>query len=191
MEAISRRQALKRVGMLGAGLGVGLAAGCTPLKIVFHAYPRRFDEDPLLVDRMLAALAETILPGTGQDPHELARPLRDDRYELAEHRNYLAADLSDRSRRLYGAQSFDTLGLPERERVVRDALSGDGITCKLYSGAIFLTQIAFFAGIYDDRKGCPFIEFNGQYRLRPLNELTYPDPHTYLTHATSVSGNHA
>ena len=191
MENISRRQALRRVGVLGAGLGVTLAAGCTPLKIVLHAYPRRFDEDPLLVDRMLAALAETILPDTGQDPNELARPLRDERYELAEYRNYLASDLSDRSRRLYGTRSFEALGLPERERIVRDALSGDGITCKLYSGAIFLTQIAFFAGIYDDQEGCPLIEFDGQYRLRPLDELTYPDPHTYLTDAMTVSGSHA
>ncbi len=191
METITRRQALRRVGLLGAGLGVGLAAGCTPLKIVFHAYPRRFDDDASLVDRTLAALAETILPGSDQDPHELARALRDERYEIAEYRNYLAADLSDRSRRLYGTKVFEDLGLAERERVVNDALSADQTTCKLYSGAIFLTQIAFFAGIYDDEAGCPLIDFDGRYRLRRLEELTYPDPHTYLTSAATENGCHA
>ena len=191
METITRRQALRRVGLLGAGFGVGLAAGCTPLKIVLHAYPRRFDEDASLVDRTLAALAETILPGTDQEPHELARALRDERYEIAEYGNYLAADLSDRSRRLYGTKSFEALGLAERERVVSDALSSDRTTCKLYSGAIFLTQIAFFAGIYDDEAGCSFIEFDGKYRLRPLDELTYPDPHAYLTSAVTESGSYA
>lgn len=167
--------------MLGAGLGLGMATGCTPLRIVLHAYPRRFDEDGSLVDRTLAAFAETILPGTDRDPLELARPLADEQFELAAYRNYLAADLAARSRRLYGTGAFDRLDLADRERVVSEALEADGTTCKLYSGAIFLTQIAFFAGIYDDEQGCPLIDFDGRYKLRPLEELTYPDPATYLT----------
>lgn len=187
MENMTRRQALRRVGLLGAGLGLGMATGCTPLKILFHAYPRRFDEDEPLVDRTLAAFAEAILPGTDRDSLELARPLSDERFELASYRNYLAADLADRSRRLYGTGAFEKLGLAERERVVSEALDADGTTCKLYSGAIFLTQIAYFAGIYDDDGGCPLIDFDGRYRLRPLDELTYPDPDTYLTQAAMRS----
>ena len=188
MERLSRREALKRLGFLG---GAALAAGCTPVKVLLHTYPEPFDRDAALVDRVLAALAITVLPDAGVDAATLARPFYDERFPLHRYRNFLASDLCARSERLCGTDRFELLGQEERARVVEDGLAADAITEKLYTGAIFLAQIAFFAGIYDEESGCTFLDFEGRFRPRPLAEQTYPDAERFLARAATVDGNYA
>jgi hypothetical protein len=72
--------------------------------------------------------------------------------------------------------------------VIRDGLEADGTTRKLYQGAIYLAQIAFYGGIYDDDAGCPLIDFPGRYRGDPV---TYDDAHQFLARAQTPGGNHA
>ena len=62
---------------------------------------------------------------------------------------------------------------------------------KLYAGAIYLTQIAFYAGVYDPAAGCALIEFEGENGGFDLDEQTYPVPGRFLPHASSVDGNPA
>ncbi len=51
---ISRRQLLQQLGLIAAGL----AAACTPVRVLVNAYPQRFDDDPVLVDRVLSAFVK-------------------------------------------------------------------------------------------------------------------------------------
>ena len=52
MQAVSRRQALRQLSLITAGLAVA----CTPLRVLTHAYPAAFDDDPELLDEPRRAL---------------------------------------------------------------------------------------------------------------------------------------
>jgi hypothetical protein len=184
---ITRRTALRGIaGFIG---GAALAA-CTPLRILAGWYPEEFDRDPELTDRVLRAFVDTIIPGAPPDDPNLARVFVDTDLPFADHAAFFAADLCRRSEALFGVR-FHRLGRSRRVAVVQAALRSDGTTRRLYEGGIFLAQIAIYAGIYDDLAGCPLIEFEGRYRIRPLAELTFPNPDEFLPPPTTVAGNAA
>lgn len=184
MSAITRRQALA---YLGAAAAASVTA-CTPMKILLGAYPGVFDEDDDLTDRVLGGFADAVLPGASVPTGQLVRPLRDERFPLEGHCGYLASDLCGRAGDLCGSRQFDLLSREERCLVIEAGLASDAITRRLYTGAIFLTQVAFFGGIYDDDTGCAFIEFDGRYRKTRLADLTYPDPQAYLARELTSNG---
>lgn len=185
---ISRRDAVARLGLIAAAA----AAGCTPLRIALRGYPESFETDPERVDRTLRAFVTAVIPGAPEDDPDLVRAFYDEELSaLARYRNFLAADLSERAARRYGESRFHRLGLAERTRVIRDGLAADATTRRLYEGAIFLSQVACYSGIYDDEKGCPLIEFEGRFRPRPLAQLTYADPESYLAPPLTADGNYA
>ncbi|MFQ5678380.1 MAG: hypothetical protein ACE5HP_02885 [Gemmatimonadota bacterium] len=186
-EPISRRDAVARLGALGAVL----VAGCTPLRVVLKGYPERFETDAHLVERTLRAFVVTVVPAVSEDDRGLVRAFYDeDLSPLAKYRGFLAADLAARAFRRFGHSRFDDLETPQRTRVILDGLRGDGTTRRLYEGAIFLTQVAVYAGIYDDERGCPEIEWEGRYRPRPWSEITYPEPESFLGRSLTSDGNY-
>ena len=75
--------------------------------------------------------------------------------------------------------------------MVESGLSADATTERLYRGAIFLTQIACYAGIYDPEGGCPLIQFDGGYGVRGLDATTYPEPERFLARSVTRDGNPA
>ena len=167
---ISRRDALQRLGALAAGLAVG----CTPLRVVLHDYPDEFRGTPRVED-VLRAFVTTVLPGAlGNDPHLIAA-FYDQALPFARYREFFASSFCERSRRVFRTSSFERLDLRQRTRVVQDGLRADGTTRKLYNGAVFLAQISVYAGIYDDERGSPLIDFEGRSRGRSLEEITYPE----------------
>ena len=185
---VTRRWALRSI----AGFGVGLAAaGCTPLSMVLKIYPKEFDKRARRVDRILRAFCTTVAPGArAADPNQ-SRVFYDDSYPLAAHRAFFAADLCDRGARVVGERQFEMLSLEDRERVVEHGRAQGGLITRLYAGAVFLTQIAIFAGIYDDETGCSLIEFEGRFRPRHLYETTYPEPERFLPSPVTANGNPA
>jgi hypothetical protein len=186
MSGITRRQALSYFGAAGAMF----ATACTPVKILLGAYPEVFDDEVDLTDRVLVGFAESVLPGASVSHGELVRPLRDERFPFHSHCAYFASDLCGRAGRLCSSPQFDLLPLEQRCRVVEDGLNSDSITRQLYTGAIFLTQVAFFAGIYDDAAGCAWIDFDGRYRRRRPADLTYPNPEAFLAAEYTSSGHY-
>ncbi len=184
---ISRRQMVQRLGLIAAGL----ATACTPVRVLVSAYPQVFDDDPDLVDRVLRAFVTTVIPGAPADDPDLARAHTDSDYPFAQYAAFFAADLSRRGHRHFGEPRFDRLTLEQRTAVVCDGLSSDATTRKLYQGAITLAQIAFYAGIYDDAKGCALITFDGRFRFDAGRRLGYDDPEQFLPRATTADGNAA
>lgn len=181
---ISRRQVLTHFGLIAAGL----AAACTPVRVLVNAYPQAFDHDAALVERVLRAFVEAVIPGAPADPDSV-RALTDPRYPFAEYAAFFAADLVRRGRARF-AQAFERLSLPERVVVVQEGLAADGTSRKLYNGAITLAQIAFYAGIYDAQKGCGLIGFEGGLRPHGRAEITYPDPTRFLAATLTTDGNY-
>lgn len=184
--SLSRRGALKRLGVLATGAAVG----CTPLRIILHAYPSRFDEDSVLVDRVLRAFVTAVIPGAPIDAPHLVEIYSDDFYPFAPHRSFFVADLCRRALGLYGTDRFDELSPAQRTRVIQDGVTADAISRKLYDGAILLAQLSFYPNIYDDEAACPLIEFEGRYRIRPRKELCYPNADAYFASRSTRDGNY-
>ena len=183
---LSRRDAVRRLALLATGLA---AAGCTPMRVVLRLYPEDFDREPDLVDRMLRAFVAAVIPGAPIDDPSLLRAYHDPYYRLDQYTGFLAADLCSRAERRFGHSAFDELSLEERARVIQDGLAADATTARLYNGAIFLAQVAFYGGIHADENGCPLIGFEGAYRFRGLDTVTYPDPGRFLARAITADGN--
>lgn len=186
MQTISRRQALRGLALFT----VGLAAACTPLRVLVDAYPQAFDDDAELTDRVLRAFVTAVIPGAPADDPDLARAHTDPAYPFAQYAGFFAADLSHRAAGRFDGRPFERLEVHERTAVIAEGLAADGTTRKLYGAAITLAQIAFYAGMYDDKKGCALIGFEGGYHWHSLDDITYHDPARFLSHARTADGNY-
>lgn len=187
---VSRREAMRRMAIVGTGLTVGLAAGCTPIKIGLGVYPNSYDTNLEIGERVLRAFVTTVIPGIPATTPNLIRVFEDDDYPLAQFRGYLISDLCERADKLFDMKLFSALDAEQRIRVVQDALSAHKTTRQVYEGAIWLAQISCFAGIYNDAGGCELIDFQGASGLLPLAEQTYPAPELYLAHSLTADGNY-
>jgi hypothetical protein len=180
---LARRAALQRLGLAAAA---ALLEGCAPLRIALRLYP---ESDGQAADRVMRAFVEAVIPGAPRDDPHLVRAFFDPFYPFTRYRSWFVWDLDRRARDLFG-RAYPELDLEGRARIVRDALvNGDGTTARVYDGAIFLAQVAFYAGIYDDERGCPLIHFQGASGLLPPEQQTYPDPGRFLAAAATADGN--
>ncbi|MFN2317897.1 MAG: hypothetical protein ABR602_14605 [Gemmatimonadales bacterium] len=131
---------------------------------------------------------ETVVPGTPVDRPGSAGVFFDPFYPLTPHRAWLARDLNDRAMRRFH-QPFDGLPRSARESIVRTGLASSGLTGRIYHGAVFLAQIAIYAGLAHPTGACPAIGFQGPAGLQPLAAQTYPNPGRYLGRSRGVNGN--
>ena len=183
---VSRRAALKSLAVLAAA---GVGAACTPIRMGLRLAPGGFDDDEALVDRVLRGFATAVVTGIPADHPNLVRHFYDDDYPLAKYRGYLAADLCQESVDRFRIPAFDQLPLAQRTKIIESKLASGGVTRRLYRGAIYLTQIACYAGIYDADRGSPLIDFDGRCRNPSVADSTYPMPHRFLSHETTLDGN--
>lgn len=184
---MERRDAVRYLAWLLAGAAT---QACTPLRIVTRSFPPEFKNDPELVSRTLRAFVAAVIPGfdPGATDPRPARALLDRRYPFASYAAFFASDLSLRAEGRYGTPDFAALALEQRTAIIEDGLAAGGTTRKLYRGAIYLTQVSIYAGIYDDDSGCALIGFSGRYRGEPIS---YADPESFLPAPLTISGNAA
>jgi hypothetical protein len=181
---MERRDAVRYLAWILAGAAT---QACTPLRIVTRSFPAEFKNNPELVGRTLRAFVAAVIPGV--DPRsDPARALLDRRYPFAAYAAFFASDLSRRAERRYGTPDFAALALEQRTAIVEDGLAAGGTTGKLYRGAIYLTQVSIYAGIYDDDSGCALIDFPGRYRGEAIS---YADPESFLPAPLTAGGNAA
>lgn len=183
---ISRLDFLKQISLL---MGF-VAVGCSPVRILLKSYPKKFDADAELVDRILRAFVLTVVPGAEARDPNLTRIYKDEFYPFHSYCGFFASDLSSRGENLFGEHRFDRLSLEQRTRVIEDALEADATVVRLYRGAIFMAQVSVFAGIYDDDKGCSLIDFHGSNSGFTTDEMCYPDCSPLLAHETTSDGNY-
>lgn len=179
----SRREVVRSLAWMLAGVA---GAACTPLRIITRSFPAAFKNDPHLVERTLHAFAGAVIPGADHTGGTAVRALLDPQYPFAAYAGFFASDLAQRAFKRYGAGDFGRLTLDERTAVISEGLAADATTRKLYRGAIYLSQVAFYAGIYDDAAGCPAIAFHGFYRGE---EISYGGPEAFLPAPHTANGN--
>ena len=181
---MDRRQVVRSLAWI---LAAAATEACTPLRILTGSFPDEFKHDPDIVGRTLRAFTAAVIPGFDPGDTNPARALLDHRYPFAAYAPFFASDLSRRADERFAAP-FDALTLEQRTAVIRAGLGADDTTRKLYRGAIYLTQLAIYAGIYDDDAGCPLIEFRGRYRG---DTVSYDDPGVFLPKPRTSRGNAA
>lgn len=167
----------------------GVLAGCSTMRLVLHAYPDRFDRDPALRQAMLTAFVRTVVPDAPADQPYLTRVFDDDFYPFHEYCGFFLSDLADTTRDLFGHDDFVGLDLRDRTRVVASGLERGGPAGRLYTGAVFMAQYSFYAGIYDDARGCPLIDFPGANDGFEPNTLTVAEIERLLAREQTADGN--
>jgi hypothetical protein len=182
---ISRADFLKQLFLLS---GAALTA-CTPLRVALKTYPDRFDADGELREKLLHAFVATVIPGVALDAAKSTRMLADDFYAFHSYCGFFAADLAQRSARLYHHDRFDQLAIEQRTDVIQSGLQADATTARLYQAAIYMTQLSFYASIYDDKAGCVLIDFHGVNAGFPSTEMYYTNSAIPLAHETTSDGN--
>ena len=184
---MDRREVVRCLSWLIATVVTG---ACTPLRIVTRSFPAEFKTDPDLVASTLRAFTAAVVPGFQPPPGRAdpERALLDARYKFAKYAPFFASDLARRTDRRFPGQAFATLDLEQRTQVITDGLEADAITRKLYRGAIHLTQVSLYAGIYDSGAGCSLIQFDGRYRGA---NVSYTNPESFLPTSLTTHGNAA
>jgi hypothetical protein len=178
--SISRRQAL---GVIAAAAS-GLLGACAPVARFTVPAPRIPE-----TDRVLQAFVATVVPGSGDSPN-LVRAFSDPFYAFSPWRSWFASDLCRRAARA-GAPRFDRLGERERIRIVSSGLTGDPVTRRVYTGAVFLAQVSVYVGLYEESGASPLLGFQGKHQFRGLAEVTYECPERFLACALTRDGNAA
>ena len=186
--AVTRRAVLKSLAAIALA---GAGSACTPVRMALRIAPGGFDADPDLVDRVLRGFVTAVIPGMPADDQNLVRFFYDESYPLAKYRGYIASDLCQTSLKCFGTHEFDRLSVEQRSEIIEQRLAVGGLTNRLYRGAVFLTQISCYAGIYDAERGCSLIDFPGRHRVAALSQSTYPNPERFLAREISVDGNPA
>ncbi|HEX9164563.1 MAG TPA: hypothetical protein VF862_01530 [Gemmatimonadales bacterium] len=182
---LTRRAVLARLGAVAAAV----AAGCTPVRYALRLYPPAFDDDRDVRDQTLRAFVLAAVPSADPgDPH-LTRAFDDRLFPFVRYRNFFAADLCGRADRLFGESRFDRLDRREQAKVIANGLAADGVTRRLYAGAVFLAQVSVLGGIYAPDGAVPPLGFEGTYQFRGLDAITYPDPGRFLAAARTTNGN--
>jgi hypothetical protein len=182
---LSRRAVLASV----AAFTAGVASGCTPVRYGLRLYPAAFNDQDTC-ERVLRAFVLAAVPGALDSPQSsLTRCFGDDLFPFKTYRKNFAADLCRRAGKRFGEPRFDRLDRHEQVAIVREGLRADAITRKLYAGAVFLAQVAVLGGIYADDAAVPALDFEGEYRPRDPEELTYSSPSRFLAGGQTLDGN--
>jgi len=182
----SRRQAIQTIAAVLSAVG---AAACAPARILLGAYPAEFKGNSARTMATLAAFVCTVEPGACPDPARTALTLQDAYYPLARYAAYLASDLDGRANHGY-RRPFAALSCAERAAVVASGLAAGGVTGKLYSGAVYLTQIAVYAGLGSSDNRLLHLEAVS-FDNTPHRSASFPDAKPRFPRSLSLNGNPA
>lgn len=183
---ISRLDFLKRITF---SFGI-LATSCTPVKILLNTHDDKYDEDKNLKSKILAAFVTTVIPGADPDDEENYKIFCDDYYPFHKYCVFFVSDLCIKSKKLFGTESFYDLSLEQRTEVIQAGLEDDFTTARLYTAAIFISQVSVYCSIYNDEKGCSLIDYSGAYGFMNA-EMYYAEPSGYLAIEMTSTGNYS
>jgi len=185
---ITRRTALGRLGAIALGV---TATGCAPQTILGRAlYPEAVALDPDVVTRMLTAFVAVVIPEPAT-AGPIVRRFADPALRFADYRAALAADLMRHAQQRADTDRFDRLTVTDRLEIVQEGLDGGAVSARLYGGAVFLSRIVYFCGLWNERGACDFIGYQGAYTFAGYEALTWPEPDRFLPAAITADGNPA
>lgn len=182
---ISRLDFIKKMVLLTGAI----TAGCSPVKILLNSYPDKYNKVHLQ-KKIFKSFVTTVIPGAEKSETDLSRILLDDYYPFAKRCAYFTSDLCSRSRNLFNSENFDELSFEQRTKVIQSGLISDTLTKKLYTAAVYMVQVSFYCGIYDDEYGCKLIDFQGSYGFME-DEIYYSNCNSLLAKEITAEGNYS
>jgi hypothetical protein len=185
-QVISRHDFLKQIAF-SAGF---LITSCTPVKILLNTHENKFDNDTDLKQKVLSAFVGAVIPGSDNcDPNSL-KIFCDEYYPFHKYCGFFISDLCAKSKNLFGTENFYDLSLQEQTELIQAGLDDDAVTSRIYSAAIFISQVSVYCSIYDDKKGCELIDFPGSYAFVDA-EMHYQNSQLYLAAELTSTGNYS
>lgn len=182
---MSRRTALAHLGAITMGAA---AVGCTPASLATRAlYPEAVALDEDTVQRVLTAFVAVVIP----EPEAAAAVVRcfaDPALRFAPFRDEFTADLMRRADRVAHTDRFDRLPAGQRRAIVQSGIDGGTVSRRLYA-AVFLTQVVYYSGIWNDDGACPFIGYGGAYVFAGYGAITWPDAEQFFPVSLTADGN--
>lgn len=172
--SLSRRRFMYSTGMLVA------FAACTPLKLLLSHSPGGKD-----IKKTLFAFMRAVVPGIDDHYRQGLSFYYDPEYPFYKYVSVFVADLHLQARKGYGKNRFEQLSLPQQQELIRHR-SGDLIIGKLYSGAIWFTQVIIFTGMAHPEGKSDILEFEGPYTRQ---NYSYENPEEYLGNNLTENGN--
>lgn len=183
---ISRSDFLRKISF---SLGV-LFTSCTPVKILLNTHDDKYDEDYDLKNQVLKAFVETVVPGVDPDNPDMCKIFCDNYYDFHKYNGFFVSDLCSKSQRLFNTEHFYDLSFEQRTEVIQAGLNDDSTTEKIYTAAIFITQVSIYCSIYDDERGCNLIDYKGSYGFINV-DLFYTNQQKYLAREITSTGNYS
>jgi hypothetical protein len=184
--SISRLDFIKK---LSLRTGVFIT-GCSPVRILLKSYPDKYDDDKKMCKHILDSFVLTVIPGANPEDPDLSRIFRDEYYKFSKYSGFFTSDLCSKSKKLFNIENFSKLTLQQRTKVIQSGLEDDPTTAKLYTGAIYMAQVAYYSCIYNDEKTCEVIDFSGSYGFMD-NDMFYNDCNKLLGDEITFSGNYS
>lgn len=166
-------------------------SACSDIRILLGLYPDKYNEDKNLIERVLASFAATVIPGADERDENLIKIFSDEFYPFHKFCGFFVYDLCTRSKDLFDEEKFYNLNQKKRSEVISNGLKDNdgGNVARLYEFAIYMTQVSFYAGIYDDGKGCSLIGFKGRNTGYLSSEMIYAESNFYLAPEITNDGN--
>ncbi|GMR25392.1 MAG: hypothetical protein BMS9Abin39_0687 [Ignavibacteria bacterium] len=183
---ISRLDFIKKLTLL---TGV-IITGCTPVRILLKSYPDKYDYDKEMGRQIMDAFVLTVIPGANPDDPDLSRIFNDEYYKFSKYLGFFISDLCSKSKQLFNIENFSNLTPLQRTKVIQSGLKDDSTTAKLYTGAIYMTQVSYYSCIYNDEKALELIDYNGSYGFMDA-DMFYNNSDKLLADEITFSGNYS
>lgn len=183
---ISRLNFLKSASILS----VSILTGCSQIKFITGNYPDKFKDETDLNDRILRAFVTVVIPGADERNPNLTKIFTDEYYPFKPFCAFFISDLCSKSMDLFGNDEFHSLNESQKKIIVEAGLNGDSMIERLYTAAVFMSQVSYYSGIYDDGAGCKLINFDGSNSGYTDEEMFYPDAEKYLALQITETGNY-
>ncbi len=172
---LDRRRALALLGMAVAGLA---APGCLVLDRVLSRYRGMLRDDRPLEEAVYRGFVDAVIPGLDTrtlDSPNLVRVFFDEDLPFADYHLDMSAHLCKSAAKHCDEWRYHTLNPERRREVIRRGIESGGLVQRLYEGTVFITQVATYANIYDDARGCRLIDYEGTSGKLDWRRMSYPD----------------
>jgi hypothetical protein len=110
-------------------------------------------------DRVLYSFVATIIPDIDIKNRSVIKHFYDKELDFNKVKTLFLLQLRCTSKRMFKNANFDELTHDQRMAVIEDGLQGCELKSKIFSGAIFLTQVAIYCDIYQENQGSELFRY--------------------------------
>lgn len=181
MELLHRDIKINRRHFTAILLQAAVVMGCTPMRLILHDSGISGD-----ATSVIRAFMQTVIPGADIGEKEVGY-LFDPAYPFYSYVSIFISDLDKTAARLNKGKRFTMLRESERKLVIIRQLK-EPLVNRLYSTAIWFTQVICFTGMSRSDRSCPVIGFEPELP-EIKNIISYTNPGDFTGRSVTANGN--